>query len=222
MLRSIVALLLVANLAFFAWSQGWLDNLMGVRAGGDREPERLAHQVRPETVRILTVQAVEAAASAAEAGMACLEAGPFDTEHVQAAESALATTLPAGSWVRRTTEQPARWIIYMGRYPNREAELRKEQELERLKVPFEELANVPAALDPGLSLGRFDDRDAAEAALLQLSQRGVQTGRVIELAKPAPQHMLRVERADPEFAQKVTGLKLDALGNKGFAPCAKP
>jgi hypothetical protein len=53
MLRLLVLLLALANLAFLAWSGGWLDDIVGVRAIGDREPERLQRQVRPETIRVL-------------------------------------------------------------------------------------------------------------------------------------------------------------------------
>jgi hypothetical protein len=175
--------------------------------------------VRPELVRILTPQAVAAAASAAESRLACLEAGPFSTEAVAAAESALATLLPAGTWVRHSTEVPARWLLYMGRYPNRDALVRKEQELTRIRVPFEPVTSPPE-LAPGLSLGRFPDRDRADAALAQLVQRGVQTARVVEVAAPTRSHMLRVERADADLSAKVTGLKLEALG-RGFVACAR-
>ncbi|HEV7914739.1 MAG TPA: hypothetical protein VGP22_13320, partial [Albitalea sp.] len=109
MLRGLVAALLLANLVFLAWSQGWIDPVLGTRSGGDREPERLALQVRPETVRILTPQAVAAAASAAESRLVCLEAGPFDTGSIGAAESALSTTLPSGTWARVSSERPAAW-----------------------------------------------------------------------------------------------------------------
>jgi hypothetical protein len=53
MLRWLVLLLALANAVFLAWSLGWLDDVTGLRASGDREPERLARQVRPETIRIL-------------------------------------------------------------------------------------------------------------------------------------------------------------------------
>ena len=46
MLRALIAALLLANLAFFAWTQGWLDSVVGVRSIGDREPERLLRQDR--------------------------------------------------------------------------------------------------------------------------------------------------------------------------------
>jgi len=70
MLRALIALLLLANLAFYAWSQSWLDDIVGVRARGDREPERLARQFHPEVVRILTPQALAAAAPLAAASAA--------------------------------------------------------------------------------------------------------------------------------------------------------
>ena len=219
-MRALVGLLLLANLLFFAWSQGWLDEVSGVRATGDREPERLARQVRPESLRVLTPQAVAAAASAAEGRLVCLQAGPFDAEGVAAAEAALSSTLPSGTWARQSIQQPARWILYMGRYSSRDAMQRKEQELARVRVPFEPMSNAPE-LEPGLLLGRYAEREAADAALARLTQRGVQGGRVIALAQPATLHLLRVDRADAELAQKVTALRLDALG-RGFVPCPTP
>ena len=219
MLRALVFALLIANLAFYAWSRGWLDDVVGLRAQSQREPERLARQVRPEVIRILTPQAVAAAASAAEARLQCLEAGPFGAANLSAAEAALASVLPSGTWTRVTSEAPPLWIVYMGRY-SVESLARKQEELNRIKVPFELLKNAPG-LEPGLSLGRFADHDAADEALARFAQRGIHTARLVELSKPQTTHSLRVERANAELAAKVAGLKLDALG-KGFAACARP
>ena len=52
-LRVLALLLLLANLGFYAWTQGWLDGVVGLRAIGDREPERLARQFQPQVIRIL-------------------------------------------------------------------------------------------------------------------------------------------------------------------------
>jgi len=101
MLRTLVVLLLVANGAFFAWSQGWLDAVTG-SARGEREPARLAAQVRPDDVKLLSPRAASAAlAAAATGGPVCLEAGPFTGAELEAAERRLAT-LPPGSWSRVT------------------------------------------------------------------------------------------------------------------------
>jgi hypothetical protein len=220
MLRWLVALLLLANVVFFAWSQGWLDSVVGVRAAGDREPERLAQQVRPDIVRVLTPQAVAAAASAAESRLACLEAGPFDDGAIGAAEAAVATTLPSGTWSRITSERAPAWIVYLGRFPNRDALQKKEQELARLKVDHEEVRNAPE-LEPGLMLGRFRERGDANLALADLLRRGVQSARLVELSRGSTVHMLRVDRADPDLAARVQNLRLDALG-RGFVPCPRP
>lgn len=101
MLRLLVVVLLAANGAFFAWSQGWLDAVTGTRALGEREPARLDEQVRPDDVKLLPPRAASAALAAAEARSAaiCLEAGPFAGAELEAAERQLAA-LPPGSWTR--------------------------------------------------------------------------------------------------------------------------
>lgn len=84
-LRALALLLVLANLGFFIWSQGWLDASSGARGAGEREPERIARQVQPQLLRVLS----EAEGAAAMAGPAltrtCLEAGPFTTAEVETA-----------------------------------------------------------------------------------------------------------------------------------------
>jgi hypothetical protein len=94
-LRVLLAALVVANLLFFAYTRGALDGVFGLRAAGDREPERLANQVRPETIRLLPMTA---AASAPADVRACLETPPFGAADASAVELVLASNLPAGSW----------------------------------------------------------------------------------------------------------------------------
>ena len=221
MLRALIVALLVANLAFFAWTQGWLDSVVGMRSIGDREPERLLRQVRPELIRILPADAASGAAGApASAALACFEAGPFTDVEIGAAQAAAQTTLPAGSWAAIKTEQPGTWIVYMGRYTSREALTKKEDELKRRSAPYEEVG-APPALAPGLSLGRFDQRSAAVTALDQFTQQGIRTARVVELAPASSRHMLRVDKADAALSTQLVALKAEAFG-KGFSACAKP
>ena len=217
MLRALVALLLVANLAFFAWTQGWLDSVVGVRSIGDREPERMQRQVRPELIRILPASAASEVSAAAPA---CFEAGPFGDIEIAAAQAAAQAALPPGSWVTVKTEQPGVWIVYMGRFTSRDAQTKKEDELNRRQLAYEEIRDNPA-LAPGLSLGRFDQRAAANATLAQLMQQGVRTARVVELAAASNQQVLRVAKADAALSARLVAMKFDALG-KGFAACAKP
>lgn len=61
-------LLVAANLAFFAWSRGWLAPMLMPPMSSEREPERLGQQLRPETVRLLDAPAAQAARRSAEGG----------------------------------------------------------------------------------------------------------------------------------------------------------
>ena len=92
MLRLFVLVLVLANIGFYAWTQGMLDGVVGARPTGDREPERMAKQVNPDAVRVLPpVSAV----AVTEAAPACLEAGPYTPAQIAAAEGVLQTVLPA-------------------------------------------------------------------------------------------------------------------------------
>lgn len=221
MLRGLAAALLLANLVFFVWSQGWLDSLVGTRARGDREPERLARQVRPETIRIVRAgKAGEAAVGIQAAAPTCLEAGPFGDADVGAAQTVLQAALPAGSWVDLKVEQPAVWMVYIGRYASRDGLTKKAEELQRRQLPFDEVHDR-ADLAPGLALGRFDQRGAATRALEQFSAQGLRGARVVEFAPASTRHVLRIDKPAAALAAQVAALKADALGG-GFGPCAKP
>lgn len=217
MLRALIVALLLANLAFFGWTQGWFDSFVGVRSIGDREPERLQRQVRPERIRLLPA---DTAAVAAASAPACLEAGPFTDAEIGAAQAVAQADLPAGSWTTVSSEQAGTWLVYMGRYASREALTRREDELKRRSLPYEEIG-APPALAPGLSLGRFDQRAAAVQALDQFTAQGLCTARVVELAPASTRHVLRVERADAALSTRLAALRTDALGT-GFAACATP
>ncbi|MEO8311935.1 MAG: hypothetical protein ABI520_12235 [Caldimonas sp.] len=96
MLRALLAAMIVANLLFFAFSRGSLDGFLGLRALGDREPERLANQVRPQTIRLLPM--ATPASAPADPGASCYETPTFTAAEAGAVETALAGNLPAGAW----------------------------------------------------------------------------------------------------------------------------
>jgi hypothetical protein len=94
-LRAVALVLVAANLLFFAFSQGWLDGLLGLRSLGDREPDRLGRQVRPEAI---TLWPAPPAGGASTEPTACYEAGPFVTVDAVNVEATLRANLPPGSW----------------------------------------------------------------------------------------------------------------------------
>jgi hypothetical protein len=217
-LRLAAALLLLGNLAFLAWSQGWLVAAGLPARPWQSEPARLAAQVRPELMTVIPPKATPGAVAAARQSShkQCLEAGPFTDKEADAAEASLAQSgLPGGSWNRDSIAGLPPWAVYMGRFADREAMRTKEDELRRLKVGYREL-RAPATLAPGLELGTHPDKAAAEAALAQLVQRGVRTARVVELPAAPPQTWLRAPAADLELQLR---LKAAVGVGAGFAAC---
>ncbi len=221
MLRSLALVLLLANALLLAALTGLFDGLGGTK---DREPERLQRQHQPGLVRVLDPQAASAAllaasaASSAQAAPACLEAGPFSDADAATAERTLREAgLAAGAWQAQRSDDSDAFLIYMGRYADRETLQRKLAELKRLKLDGEDVRGPPA-LQPGISLGRFDSQDSANAAMAQMAQRGVRTARVVTLRQAQSQTVLRVPAADAVLRARLAGLQLPS--GPGFLPCA--
>ncbi|MCI4428113.1 MAG: SPOR domain-containing protein [Burkholderiales bacterium] len=243
MLRLLVLLLALANAAFLAWSLGLLDDVTGWHARGDREPERLARQVRPELIVILPPAADKppapgtvpnpaspappAAASApaavsaeAEPLPACLEAGPFSAAQIGPAQALLQSNLPRGSWTQVKTERSGLWMVYIGKFEDTRNMAERQVELRRLKVEYDEL-RAPNELAPGLSLGRFEVRANANNLLDQLVKRGVRNARVVESTPASSGQVLRIDKPSARVLAQLAALPGDTFG-KGFLPCAKP
>jgi hypothetical protein len=126
--------------------------------------------------------------------------------------------LPPDAYKDVAVQKPGLWIIYMGRYPDAAQLADKVAQLNRIGgIDFEHLRGLPQ-LEPGLSLGRFRDRASAEAALVELNNRGIRTARVVTVVAPVRMHRLRAESPNAELKKRLLALKLPALG-KGFARC---
>lgn len=232
MLRWLVLALLLANALFFSWSQGWLSPLLGAAPGAAREPWRLQQQVRPETVRVLppgaalpvssAASAASGAAGAASAAiaLACFESAPLEPAALEAAEQALASVLPPRGWIRAARDTLPQHAVVLGPLP-RDALPKKREELARLRLPAEEL-RLPNDGGAALALGRYESAAAAQAALEGFVQRGVRTGRVVQLAGPGRETRLRVENATPAQAEALRALKAPGLGAPGLVACGTP
>jgi hypothetical protein len=239
MLRGLVLFLLIANLAFYAWTQGHLTRVLGVDPIGDREPERVRQQVHPEAVQVVVPAQTGQTGQAGSTGSttsptdpsetppihptvasptACLEAGPFNTSELDQAVAILKTRIESHQWAVQTRDVPGRWMLYMGRYPSREVMLRKVDELQRMEITkIDEVHGIPE-LEFGLSLGEYQRLDAAEAALLHMNDIHVRSARIVQLLPPSLAHTLRIASADAAVQARITSLKA-ALGVRAFQAC---
>lgn len=236
MLRALVLLLVLLNGVFYAWAQGWLAP-WGFSGAPQTEPQRLAQQLRPEALRILgpasaasapgpvasaaapasSVAGAASGTASAAAATVCLQAGVFDAAQVERLRAALQTALPAGGWHFEPAVEGARWIVYMGRYADAQAVVRKRAELRALNIGAEAPRNPQ--LEPGLSLGAYPNEAAARAALERFGSRGVRTARVVIETPERAGQQLRIDALDATQRGAVEQALGPALAGKAFTPC---
>jgi hypothetical protein len=216
MLRLAALLLLLANAGYYAWSQGLLA-AWGLEPARQAEPQRLQQQIKPEAVRVVPAAEVRGAEPAGALGKApeCLQAGLFEDSQVGALRQAIASW-PAGSWSLEPAVEPARWILYMGKYQTVENVSRKKAELRQLGISFEALSNP--TLEPGLSLGGFATQAAAAQQLEALAQRGVQTAKVIQERAEQRGQLLKLAAVDDGLRARLEELK-PVLNGKNLRLC---
>jgi hypothetical protein len=218
MLRLLVLFLLLANAAYFAWAHGLLAS-WGVAPAQQAEPQRLAQQIKPQSVRILPADELKrievAAASPSGRPPECLQAGLFDEAQATGLKTAL-EAWPSGSWSVEPGTEPPRWIVYMGKYPSAENVAKKKAELRQIGISFETLANP--TLEPGLSLGGYATQAAAQQQLEALAQKGVRTAKVMQERPEQKGLLLKLPAIDDVLRPRVDELRT-ALAGKILRPC---
>ena len=221
MLRLLVLLLVLANAGYFGWTHGLLAPY-GFAPVTQSEPQRLAQQLHPEALRILTPvetrqldaavtgPVVTASGAVSATPTECLQAGLFNEEQTATLRSRLQGSLPEGSWALESSVEPARWMVYMGKYSSLDAVNKKKSELRQLHVNFDALNN--AALEPGLSLGVFGSKDEADNAMAGIAKRGVRTAKVIQSQPEVRGQRLKLAAVDTALRPQLDAIKPQLAG----------
>jgi hypothetical protein len=176
-------------------------------------PASAASSAAASTLTAVALPALFASASSpgqTVAATQCLEAGLFNDEQTTALRSQLQSTLPTGSWAFETSVEPARWMIYMGKYSGADALAKKRAELRQLNVSFQPLNNP--ALEPGLSLGNFGSQLDADTELARIAKRGVKTARVLQAQAELRGQKLKLAAVTPALHTQLDAIKPLLLG----------
>lgn len=218
MLRLFVLLLILANGVYFAWSQGLL-RAYGFAPVPQSEPHRVAQQIHPEAIHVLTPQEVKRAevqTPVEAAPKECLQAGPFDDAQAATLRQALEANLAPGTWQVDTVNVSARWIVYMGKFANTELLAKKKGELAVMRLVPQPLNNLD--LELGLSLGGFDTEADAAAELAKLSLRGIRTAKVVQERQEGRHNQLMLPVVSPDTKQRLGELK-PVLAGRALRSC---
>ena len=191
-MRTLVFLLLLANLTLFGFTR--LDT------AGRGEPQRLAEQIQPDKIKLLTPQQVAALGPAKVAALAdvCVEWGPFS--EVDRAK-ALGELEPLGLGrllTQKRVETSTAFWAYLPPFPSKAAADRRATELRSAGV--RDLYVVDGGPQRyAISLGVFRTAEAANVHVADLVKQGVTGARVGERAQVIVQTLL-VIRDPPQAA----------------------
>ncbi|OIR06840.1 sporulation related domain protein [mine drainage metagenome] len=172
--RTVFALLILANLVFFAWGQGYF----GTRGNG-REPQRLAEQLSPEKLRVTSTLVAAATPPAAAPPQACRQVdglGAAEAERLRVQAGAQAPDLQLAA--KTAERQPDGYWVLIPSLADRQAAEKKLAELKRLGVSDYSLMTAAGPNQFAISLGLFQSKQAADERLQTLAGRGVRSAQV--------------------------------------------
>jgi len=213
-------LLVLVNVALFAWQHG----VFGRFAESGREPERIARQVEPERIRVLSEREVQvlreraaaqsraaaAAAPPAASGAAldlsvaqsCVEFGDFIGPDLARVETALLKLGLGSRQSARTVEAPGWYLVYLPPFKTRAEADRAVADLKKSGVK-DLLVFTDGALRLGVSLGSFRDPELAKAHVASLVKLGVKNARVSDKPTAVSATRLQMRELDAEAAQQL-------------------
>ncbi|HUW37134.1 MAG TPA: SPOR domain-containing protein [Rhodocyclaceae bacterium] len=202
--RTVFILLILANLLFFAWSQGYF----GTRSNG-HEPQRLAEQLSPEKLRVTSTLAAAAAAppAAAPPPQACRQVGGLNAAEAEHLRAKVGEQTPDLQLSVKTAEgQPDGYWVLIPPLPDRQATEKKLSELKRLGVSDYSLLTAAGPNQFAISLGLFKSRQAADERLQALVKRGVRSAQVQARVQPAVGVLLVVRGQTDTLARELPQL----------------
>ncbi len=184
-MRTVLVLLLLANLTLFAYTR--LDG------GSGGEAVRLAEQVQPDKIRLLTPQEVAALGPAKVAALAdvCVEWGPFSETDRARALADLEPLAIGKLTTQRRVDVAGAWSAALAPYSNRAAAERRAGELRA-----QNLRDVAVGESPGgkfvVLIGAFRTEDAAKTYASELARLGVAIPTTAQRTAPVSQTLVVV------------------------------
>ena len=188
-MRTVLVLLLLANLSLFAYT--WLDG----GAGG--EAVRLAEQVQPDKIKLLTPQEVAALGPSKVAALAdvCVEWGPFADADRTRALADLEPLAVGRLTSQKRLESAGTWSAMLAPFANRPSADRRAAEVRGQGVRDVSVVDVGGGRYT-VAIGAFRNEEAAKAHAAELTRQGV-IGTATATVRPQPVPLTLIVVRDP-------------------------
>jgi hypothetical protein len=207
-MRALALLLILANIALFAWAH--------YAGNGDSEPVSLGKGLDSERLKVVRPAELPPP-KAAKVAARCLEWGSFTLADAPRAEKALEPLGLGPRLAQRRGEETAGWWVYIPSQGNRAAAVKKAVELKGLGVDDYFIVDAEGVHRFAVSLGVFRSEEAAQARLAALKDRGVRSAQVGARETQVQKVWFQVKSAEPalearlrEIAKEVEGSELRA------------
>jgi len=218
--RIVFFLLLLANLAFFAWTY------LGAGRASD-EPQLIEQQLNPQEIRLLASEqvaklAAERAKQAAERPKTppkppvapCLELGGFNPGDVAQVQKALEPLGLGARLAQRRAEEVASYWVFIPPLRSRQSANLKAAELKKLGVDDFFVVQEDPKLRYAISLGVFKTEDAANSRLAELQKKGVRTARVGSRETSVQKVYFSIKEVPDALAAKLNDLRQGFAGTE--------
>lgn len=211
-MRLFVAILVLANLAFYAWASY-------VPESSSSESQLMAQQINPESIRLLSAPQAAARRPEPPKTVACMEWNGFSMEDIPRAQEALLSASPGIKVSERKTEEAVGWWVFMPPQANRQGAVQKVEEIKRLGIDEYFIVQEDPKFRFAISLGVFRTEEAARNKLEQLQNRGVRTARIGPRTTPVVRVSLQLREVLESAQPKVVDLAREFPGT-AFKDCS--
>jgi len=192
--RTFFLLLVLGNVAFFAWSRYIAP------ADASADPLPLERQIEPDRLKVIAPSELPPVsarpASASTVALKCLEWGSFTLADAPQAEKALEPLALGARLAQRRTEEAAGWWVFIAPQGSRPGALKKAGELKALAVDDYFIVQDEGPYRWALSLGVFRTEEAAQARLAALRGLGVRSAQIGARETTVPKVWLQVKGVD--------------------------
>ena len=209
-MRLLLFILVFANLVFYAWHAGYIGP-GNTRRG---EGERIAMQITPEKIRLLTPDEAKKIGELTKArSNACFEWGTFPAQEAEKAAEALAALNLGSRLQTRSVEENAGWWVFLPPQGNKANADKKVDELKTLGVSDFFIVQEDGANKFAISLGVFRTEEAAKNYLATIATKGVKTARAGERETRVQKTVFRLSALDEAARIKFDALTKDFPGH---------
>lgn len=214
-MRLLVLLLVLANVAFYAW---WRYLAPPEESG---EPGRIARQIDPGKLPAVPAPREAAAASLRPVSGTCMDWGGFMDADLSRAEQALE---PLGLRVpplQRRVDESAAWWVYIPSPGSRDAAQKKAAELKALGIEDYFIVQDAGPTRWSLSLGVFRSEESARNRLDSLRAKRIGSARIGTRDTHVLKVWLQARELTPEQLERLRTTIVKQFAGTELRECAK-